>query len=76
MNKTISATGTAHRKMFARFFGQGVFSLFRNCDNSSEQSGSGAFLRFFPALPVILFFLFFLLPALSPAQGFPVVEIK
>jgi hypothetical protein len=32
MNKTISATGSVLRKTFARFFGQGVFSLFfRTC---------------------------------------------
>jgi hypothetical protein len=28
MNKTISATGSVHRKTFTRFFGQGVFFLF------------------------------------------------
>jgi hypothetical protein len=28
MNKTISATGSVHRKTFARFFGRGVSSLF------------------------------------------------
>jgi hypothetical protein len=28
MHKTISATGSVHRKTFTRFFGQGVSSLF------------------------------------------------
>jgi hypothetical protein len=28
MHKTISATGSVHRKTFARFFGQSVFFLF------------------------------------------------
>jgi hypothetical protein len=28
MHKTISATGSVHRKTFARFFGQGAFFLF------------------------------------------------
>ncbi|MDR1882916.1 MAG: hypothetical protein LBR26_09085 [Prevotella sp.] len=75
MHKTISATGSVHRKTFARFFGRGVFSLFRNCNaDDTGQSVAGAFLRFFPAMPVTLFFLFSLLPVLLPAQGFPVAE--
>ncbi|MDR1881167.1 MAG: hypothetical protein LBR26_00090, partial [Prevotella sp.] len=77
MNKTISATGSVLRKAFARFFGQGVSSLFRNCNaDDTGQSVAGAFLRFFPAMPVTLFSLFSLLPVLSPAQGFPVSVTK
>jgi hypothetical protein len=37
---------------------------------------TGAFLRFFPAMPVTLFFLFSLLPVLLPAQGFPASVTK
>jgi hypothetical protein len=37
--------------------------------DNTGQPVAGAFLRFFPAMPVILFSL---LPALLPAQGFPV----
>ncbi|MDR1881360.1 MAG: hypothetical protein LBR26_01070 [Prevotella sp.] len=77
MNKTISATGSVHRKTFTRFFGQGVSSLLRSCNaGGTEQPVAGAFLRFFPAMPVILFFLFSLLSVLSPAQGLPVAGTK
>jgi hypothetical protein len=62
MHKTISATGAALRKTFARFFGQGVFSLFRDRADGTGQSVTGSFLRFFPAMPVILSSLFSLLP--------------
>ncbi|MDR1882350.1 MAG: hypothetical protein LBR26_06155, partial [Prevotella sp.] len=75
MNKAISATGSVLRKAFSRFFGQGVFSLLRNCNvDGTGQPVAGAFFRFFPAPVVsfIIFFLFTLLPALSPAHGFPV----
>ncbi|MDR1881257.1 MAG: hypothetical protein LBR26_00545 [Prevotella sp.] len=44
--------------------------------DNTGQSVAGAFLRFFPAMPVILFFLFSLLPVLSPAQGFPASVTK
>ncbi|MDR1882440.1 MAG: hypothetical protein LBR26_06620 [Prevotella sp.] len=72
MHKTISATGAVHRKTFTRFFGQGASSLFRDRAGGTGQPVAGAFLRFFPAMPVNLFFLFSLLPVLSPAQGLPV----
>ncbi|MDR1881445.1 MAG: hypothetical protein LBR26_01515, partial [Prevotella sp.] len=74
MNRTIAVAGTALRKAFARFFGRGVSSLFRNCNaDNTGQPVAGAFLRFFPAMPVTLFFL---LPVLSPAQGLPVAGTK
>ncbi|MDR1881600.1 MAG: DUF3575 domain-containing protein [Prevotella sp.] len=41
--------------------------------DNTGQSVAGAFLRFFPAMPVTLFFLFSLLPVLLPAQGLPVI---
>ncbi|MDR1882431.1 MAG: hypothetical protein LBR26_06575 [Prevotella sp.] len=72
MHKTTATARAVHRKTFTRFFGQGVFSLLRDRAGGTGQPVAGAFLRFFPAMPVILFFLFSLLPVLSPAQGLPV----
>ncbi|MDR1881955.1 MAG: hypothetical protein LBR26_04140 [Prevotella sp.] len=44
--------------------------------DSTGQPVTGAFLRFFPAMPVILFSLFSLLPVLLPAQGLPASVTK
>jgi hypothetical protein len=44
--------------------------------DNTGQSVAGAFLRFFPAMPVTLFCLFSLLPVLSPAQGLPASVTK
>jgi hypothetical protein len=77
MHKTIAVAGAVLRKTFTRFFGQGVSSLLRSCNAGGiGQPVAGAFFRFFPAMPVILFFLFSLLPVLSPAQGLPVAGTK
>ncbi|MDR1881394.1 MAG: hypothetical protein LBR26_01250 [Prevotella sp.] len=70
MHKTTATAGSVLRKTFTRFFGQGVFSLFRDHAGGTGQPVAGAFLRFFPAMPVILFSL---LPVLLPAQGLPVI---
>ncbi|MDR1882164.1 MAG: hypothetical protein LBR26_05205 [Prevotella sp.] len=47
MHKTIVVAGAVHRKTFIRFFGQGVFSLFRDHAGGTGQPVAGAFLRFF-----------------------------
>jgi hypothetical protein len=68
MNKTLSATGSVHRKTFARFFGQGVSSLFiltrlqqdqkiRPCDKYRKIAGgdmkNSLFVRFPYLIPTI-----------------------
>jgi hypothetical protein len=68
MHKTISATGSVHRKTFARFFGQGAFFLFfRPClpkvniirpgalyrQIASGDMENGLFVRFLYRIPTI-----------------------
>ncbi|MDR1884134.1 MAG: hypothetical protein LBR26_15345, partial [Prevotella sp.] len=68
MRKTISATGSVHRKTFARFFGQDVSSLFfrpclpnvniiRPCvlykQIASGDMKNGLFVRFPYRIPII-----------------------